>query len=253
MNETIESLAQDVRQLRSLVATHLNNPYAHNVINPQALPTDGTIDSTGFVNRNDFLQALGSPLHKSDGTDIFSLPAGFYKCYKPSGLPDKITTTGSVWFISVKKSTESSDYGLITIRNEFNQSYTAYLHNSSWSWLQAAEKQSLGGDLANTNCWYTVWHVENKMVVHVHVDLVCNVDANSYKTFGTTFPSGLVLSDWKSGKSEDFLWKSGVANSNGFYEPISLAFGGGALYVVNTTAKTLTRAYGDFNYELEKH
>ncbi len=250
MTETIENLAQNLRADEALIKTHLNNPFAHKIADPLDISKTGYANSYGFVSRKQIGQALGMPWYVPDNTDIFSLDPGYYKCYKPKGLPSNATTKSSVWTIDVNYPLDSSDAGIITVTNDLGSKLVAVRRGGTWNWLRYGDKLKFGGDLANSNSYYTLIHAENKIQIHIHIDVETNVSKNSYKIIGTAYPGSLFLPEWSADMNKG-LTVQGSGFSGSAYKPVQLWFTP-ALYVINYNDIDLTHVWGDFRYELDK-
>ena len=249
MTETIENLAQNLRSDEALIKTHLNNPFAHPIADPFNISKEGYAINYGFVSRKQIGQALGMPWYLPDNTDIFSLDPGYYKCYKPKGLPDNISTKAYAWMIKVNYPTDSSDVGIITVTNELGSELVAVRHAGNWSWLRYGDKVKFGGDLANSASYYTLIHAENKIQVHIHIDFETTVSKGSYKSFSNPFAGSLWLSEW-NGEMVNGLSTTGAGKGSGF-KSVQLWFAP-ALYVINYNDIDINHVWGDFRYELEK-
>ncbi|OTF89028.1 hypothetical protein A8C46_08495 [Ligilactobacillus salivarius] len=250
MTETIENLAQNLRADEALIKTHLNNPFAHPIADPFNMSKEGYAISYGFVSRQQIGQALGIPWYLPDNTDIFSLDPGYYKCYKPKGLPDNISIRGSVWTIKVNYPLDSRDAGLITATDEFGSQLVAVRHSGNWNWLRYGDKVKFGGDLANSASYYTLIHTENKIQVHCHIDIETNVTKNSYKSLSNPYPGSLWLPEWSGGRMEDGLSTTGVGKGSGF-KSVQMWFNP-LLYIINYNDIDINHVWGDFRYELDK-
>lgn len=249
MTETIENLAQNLRADEALIKTHLNNPFAHPIADPFNNSKEGYVINYGFVSRKQIGQALGIPWYLPDNTDIFSLDPGYYKCYKPKGLPDNISIRGSVWTIKVNYPLDSRDAGLITATDEFGSQLVAVRHSGNWNWLRYGDKVKFGGDLANSASYYTLIHTENKIEVHIHIDFEATVSKGSYKSFSNPYPGSLWLPEW-NGEMVNGLSTTGVGKGSGF-KSVQLWLAP-ALYVINYNDIDINHVWGDFRYELEK-
>lgn len=250
MTETIENLAQNLRTDEALIKTHLNNPFAHPIADPLDMSKTGHANGHGFVSKKQVGQALGMPWYLPDDTDIFSLDPGYYKCYKPKGLPSNVTTKSNVWIIDVNYNLDSSDAGIITVTNELGSKLVAVRHDRTWSWLRYGDKLKFGGDLANSNSYYTLIHAENKIQVHCHIDVETNLSKNSYKRLSNPYPGSLWLPEWNA-KMESGINVAGSAYTGNTYQPVQLWFNP-SLYIVNYSGVDLTHVWGDFRYELDK-
>ena len=252
MTETIENLAQNLRSDEALIKTHLNNPFAHPIADPLDMSKTGYANAHGFVSRKQIGQALGMPWYLPDNTDIFSLDPGYYKCYKPKGLPDNISIRGSVWTIKVNYPLDSRDAGLITATDEFGSQLVAVRHAGNWNWLRYGDKVKFGGDLANSNSYYTLIHAENKIEVHIHIDVETNISKSSYKSLGTSYPGSLFLPEWSADMEKGLTVQGGAfSSSSNAYKPVQLWFTP-ALYVINYNDIDIDHVWGDFRYELDK-
>lgn len=253
MTETIENLAQNLRADEALIKTHLNNPFAHPIADPFNMSKEGYAINYGFVSRKQIGQALGMPWYVPDNTDIFSLDPGYYKCYKPKGLPDNISTKAYAWMIKVNYPTDSSDVGIITVTNELGSELVAVRHSGNWSWLRYGDRINFQTDeLKNQKkTWYSLIHAENKILVHIHIDLDITIGSLSLKTIGTSYP-GLLWSKGWDGVTE-----------NGANQPCTVKFedgtyGVGQLYftpsliIANPNSKNVTKVWSDIFYEIEK-
>lgn len=249
MTETIENLAQNLRADEALLKTHLNNPFAHPIADPLDMSKIGYANAHGFVSRKQIGQALGIPSYLPDNTDIFSLDPGYYKCYKPKGLPDNISTKAYAWMIKVNYPTDSSDVGIITVTNELGSELVAVRHSGNWSWLRYGDKVKFGGDLENSDSYYTLIHAENKIEVHIHIDFETTVSKGSYKSFSNPLGGSLWLPEW-NGEMTKGLSTTGVGKGTG-YKSVQLWFAP-ALYVINYNDIDINHVWGDFRYELEK-
>ena len=251
MTETIENLAQNLRSDEALIKTHLNNPFAHPIADPLDVTKTGRANAHGFVSKKQIGQALGMPWYLPDDTNVFSLDPGYYKCYKPKGLPDNVSTTGRVWTIKVNYPLDAHDLGLITVTNEVGSALVAARsREGTWSWLRYGDKLKFGGDLANSNSYYTLIHAENKIQVHCHIDVETNLSKNSYKRLSNPYPGSLWLPEWNV-KMESGINVAGSAYTGNTYQPVQLWFNP-ALYIVNYSSVDLTHVWGDFRYELDK-
>lgn len=250
---TIENLAQDMRQLRSMIATHINNPFGHPTADATTIDKIGFANAYGFVEKSQIAQALGVPKYIADDTNVLSLKPGYYKCYKPAGLPNDIATQGRVWIIDVNYPLDSKDLGLITVLNDLGSKFVAVRnYQGDWHWLRYGDQLKFGSDLADGGSRYTVLHLENKLQVHVHADLDVTIAPQSVKLFGTGYPGSLWRREWQSGKVEDALYVSGIGKAGGMYLPIQAWFGP-SLTIANPNNHTIDHVSADFRYELEKY
>lgn len=248
---TIENLAQEVRQLRSMIATHINNPFGHPTADGTVVDKTGFAGEYGFVAKTQIAQALGAPRYLADDTNIFSLKPGYYKCYKPAGLPSGIATQSSVWIIDVNYPVDAMDLGLITVSNDVGSKLVAARdRQGNWHWLRYGDKLKFGGDLANSGSYYTLIHTENKIQVHCHIDVETTLSKNSYKRLSNPYPSSLWLPEWDV-KMESGINVVGSAYTGNTYQPVQLWFNP-SLYVVNYSSVDLTHVWGDFRYDLDK-
>lgn len=251
MTETIENLAQNLRADEALIKTHLNNPFAHPIADPLDMTKIGYANGHGFVSRSQIGQALGIPRYLPDNTDVFSLDPGYYKCYKLKGLPDNVSTKGRVWTIKVNYPLDNHDLGLITVTNEVGSALVAARSNEgNWYWLRYGDKLKFGGDLANSNSYYTLIHTENKIQVHIHIDFDINVSKFSYKHISTPYPGSLWLPEW-NGSMNNGLNIEGSAYSGNSYKPIQIWFDA-SLYIINYNDVDINHIWGDFRYDLNK-
>ena len=251
MTETIENLAQNLRGDEALIKTHLNNPFAHPIADPLDMTKTGYANGHGFVSRSQIGQALGIPRYLPDDTDVFSLDPGYYKCYKLKGLPDNVSTKGRVWTIKVNYPLDNHDLGLITVTNEVGSVLVAARSNEgTWYWLRYGDKLKFGGDLANSNSYYTLIHAENKMQVHIHIDFEVNVSKFSYKHISTPYPGSLWSPEW-DGTMTNGLSVEGSAYSGNSYKPIQMWFES-SLYIINYNDVDINHVWGDFRYDLNK-
>lgn len=249
---TIENLAQEVRQLRSMIATHINNPFGHPTADGTVVDKTGFAGEYGFVVKTQISQALGAPRYLEDNTNVFDLKPGYYKCYKPAGLPSGISTQSRVWIIDVNYALDARDLGLITVSNDFGSKLVAARDlQGSWHWLRYGDKLKFGSDLADSGSRYTVLHLENKLQVHVHADLNVTIAPQSVKAFNAAYPGSLWREEWRSGQLDDALYVSGIGKAGGKYLPIQAWFGP-SLTISNPNSSTLDHVSADFRYELEK-
>lgn len=253
MTETIENLAQNLRTDEALIKTHLNNQFAHPIADPLDMSKIGYANEHGFVSRSQIGQALGIPRYLPNDTDIFSLDPGYYKCYKPKGLPDNISTKAYAWMIKVNYPLDVHDMGLITVTNEFGSKLVAARHAGKWSWLRYGDKLKFGGDLPNNNSYYTLIHAENKIQVHIHIDFDINVSKYSYKHISTSYPGSLWSPEWNLGDMTKGLVAqgSGFSSSGNSYRSVQMWFDA-SLYIVNYNDVDIDHVWGDFRYELDK-
>lgn len=253
MTETIENLAQNLRTDEALIKTHLNNQFAHPIADPLDISKIGYANEHGFVSRSQIGQALGIPRYLPNDTDIFSLDPGYYKCYKPKGLPDNISTKAYAWMIKVNYPLDVHDMGLITVTNEFGSKLVAARHAGNWRWLRYGDKLKFGGDLPNNNSYYTLIHAENKIQVHIHIDFDINVSKYSYKHISTPYPGSLWSPEWNLGDMTKGLVAqgSGFSSSGNSYRSVQMWFDA-SLYIVNYNDVDIDHVWGDFRYELDK-
>lgn len=251
MTETIENLAQNLRTDEALIKTHLNNQFAHPIADPLDMTKIGYANGHGFVSRSQIGQALGIPRYLPDNTDVFSLDPGYYKCYKLKGLPDNVSTKGRIWMIKVNYPLDNHDSGLITVTNEVGSALVAARsRGGTWYWLRYGDKLKLGGDLANSNSYYTLIHTENKMQVHIHIDFEVNVSKYSYKHIPNPYPGSLWLPEW-NGEMTNGLSIEGSAYSGNSYKSIQMWFDP-SLYIINDKDVDINHVWGDFRYDLNK-
>lgn len=250
MTETIENLAQNLRTDEALIKTHLNNQFAHPIADPLDMSKIGYANEHGFVSRSQIGQALGIPRYLPNDTDIFSLDPGYYKCYKPKGLPDNISTKAYAWMIKVNYPLDVHDMGLITVTNEFGSKLVAARHAGNWRWLRYGDKLKFEGDLANSNSYYTLIHTENKIQVHIHIDFEVNVSKYSYKHVPNPYPGSLWLPEW-NGVMSNGLNFEGSAYSGKSYKPVQLWFDP-SLFIINDNDVDINHVWGDFRYDLNK-
>lgn len=251
MTETIENLAQNLRVDEALIKTHLNNQFAHPIADPLDMTKIGYANDHGFVSKSQIGQALGIPRYLPDNTDVFSLDPGYYKCYKLKGLPDNVSTKGRVWIIKVNYPLDNHDLGLITVTNEVGSALVAARsREGTWYWLRYGDKLKFGGDLANSNSYYTLIHTENKIQVHIHIDFEVNVSKYSYKHVANPYPGSLWLPEW-NGVMTNGLNIEGSAHSGNSYKPVQLWFDS-SLFIINDNDVDINHVWGDFRYDLNK-
>lgn len=249
---TIENLAQEVRQLRSIVSTHINNPHGHPTADGTVVNKIGHAADYGFVAQKQIAQALGWPTFVADDTNVFSLKPGYYRCNKPAGLPSGITTPARAWTIDVNYPLSANDLGLITATSDSAGKFTAIRDSQgNWRWLRYGDQHTFGTDLAATGSWYTILHFENKMEIHVHADLDTTIAPQNVKMFETGYSGSLWLPGWKSGKLDDALYVSGIGKSGSKYLPIQAWFGP-SLTISNPNSDTINHVSADFRYDLER-
>lgn len=254
MTETIENLAQNLRADEALLKTHLNNPFAHPIADPLNMNKTGFANGFGFVSKSQIGQALGVPKFIPNDTNLFDLKAGFYKCYKPAGLPTNIETTGYIWFINVLTPTDSNDSGMIIATNDKNSEIIATKNAyGEWGWLRYGDRINFQtDDLKNQKkTWYSLIHAENKILVHIHIDLDISIGSFSLKSLGTGYPGSLMMKGWDGVTDNGVNQPCMVKLEDGSYGVGQLHFTP-TLIISNPNSKTVTKVWSDIFYEIEK-
>lgn len=254
MTETIENLEQQVRLLQAKLNIHLNNPAAHRQIDPLSTEKVGYAADNGFVNRDQLAQAMGMPRYVAEGTSVFSLPTGFFKCYQPTDMPATANTKNKIaWFIQVNKPNEDDDptNGQIIAINSFGATYFAHRIATGWAWSRYEDKTQLGEGL--TNSWYSTMHFAEKIMVHIHVDIKLTLPSRSYSSnLATAFPKSLWKNDW-DGSTDKADPISAVAMKGNTYIGSIVALFGPSISILNTTDQAIDRVIFDHYYEIDNY
>lgn len=173
--ETVADLAQAVMKINAKIGTHIGNPNAHLIIDPNNAALDGIgyMSKAGFVPKYVANAAVGIPKSVAS-VDPTSLNPGLYKGYSLSNLPDPVTALGEKsWFIRIfgKK---SDDLQSLDMTGQTHGSHVQALkYQGSWYWDAVDRDKQFIPDQPDST--YSVVTLGTKKLVEISLNLTATI------------------------------------------------------------------------------
>lgn len=252
--EIIDTLLKKINRISSKVDTHIDNPHAHPYVDPYGdFGFPGYINELGFASKRDMKMAVGIPIVLANGTDVSQLTkAGLYKCYNLAGLPEELPNP-AYWYIKVYKpnSLEDGSSGLIELmasdRNRFFGVWDK--SQSKYQFSKYREKKALPN--VSENSYYSLYHLENKVVVELHLNCSIVLEAHKFTNLSVGFP--LWLLPQNNGYPGEISWSIGAYATNfGWTHALLNLSKDGVLSLINTSDRQINGEIGEVTYFINK-
>lgn len=245
-SNTIVAIAQAIMKVNAKIGTHIGNPNAHLIIDPNndSLSAVGYMSKAGFVPKYVARAAVGIPQAVS-GVDPVTLKPGFYKGYSLTNLPDSVNSLGEqAWLIEMHGQGKDDIQSLMMVGSPHGSTIRAKKVKGTWYWDSPDKGKTFIPDQNGST--YSVVVLNTKRLVDINLNLDTSLPAGNFAKVYAHMSSMLIPKD-------NVPFNGYVETENGTFGPCYGIFSPNtAITVWNDSNQNSSKIHAHFMYLLDK-